>query len=70
MALNNIAYAVVNQAIDDWRYLCQGGEPAGDCNFRELERFFEREYANYMDDETAARIYKMLKLERGRMVKN
>ena len=35
--------AIIERAVMDWRLLCKGQKPTGDCNFEELERFFTEE---------------------------
>ena len=64
--LKSLAVAVVIQAVSDWRFLCNGGTATGDCNFEELEQFFERECENYLSgtDMSASEIYEKLKAER------
>lgn len=32
--------AILSQAVEDWRYLCNGGTETKDRNFKELEEFF------------------------------
>lgn len=59
-----LVYAVVMQAVRDWRSLCKGSKETKDCNFKELERFFENDCAGYVDAETAERIYERMKKER------
>ena len=36
-----LAVAIVEQAVDDWRYLCNGGKETGRCNYGELQYFIE-----------------------------
>ena len=64
--VNNIAIAVVRQAVDDWRKLCKGKPETKNRNFIELANFFENDCANYLvgTNTTADRIYKLLKRER------
>jgi len=38
--IDNLVFAIVEQAVRDWRNLCQGNTPTKDCNFDELEEFF------------------------------
>ena len=52
------------QAVQDWRALCRGRKETRTCNFKELERFFERECEVYIDRDVAKKIYNKLKLER------
>jgi hypothetical protein len=59
-----LASAIVIQAVDDWRYLCEGNKPTRDCNFNELDRFFKGGCNGYIDGELAERIYAKLKMER------
>jgi hypothetical protein len=65
-AVKSLATAVILQAVRDWRYLCKGGKETGDCNFEELEQFFESECENYLTgiNMTANGIYKALKREK------
>ena len=61
-----LAFAVVIQAIADWRYLCNGGDEARDCNFKELERFFKNDCDTYLigTDLSAEKLLTMLQQER------
>ena len=65
-AANNLAIAVVHRAIEDWRYLCAGGKETRNCNFRELELFFENNCNGFLDGTSipADRIYNLLKREK------
>jgi hypothetical protein len=65
-AVRELTTAIVRQAVDDWRYLCKGGEPRDDCDFGELTRFFESGCAGYISQGAAERIYKKLREERRR----
>lgn len=68
--LNELAYSIIKQAVDDWRWLCEGNKERGDCNFTELERFFEVDSRDYLlEDGVADRIYKKLKAERRKALK-
>lgn len=59
-----LASAIVIQAVDDWRYLCNFGIPAGGCNFTELETFFRGGCGGYIDQELSERIYQKLRAEK------
>lgn len=56
--------AVIERAAMDWRALCRGQKPTSDCNFAELERFFEVDCPNYYQI-GVGEIYRRLKAERG-----
>ena len=43
-----LSLAIVAQAIDDWRYLCDGGEEIARCNFNELTDFFKTDCDTYL----------------------
>ena len=58
--------AIVLQAVKDWLALCDGMEQTRECNFIELEEFFESDCAKYIDHSVAARIYKLMRDERKR----
>lgn len=62
--IQDLIYAIVMQAVRDWRSLCKGTEETKDCNFKELERFFENDCGGYTDAETAKQIYDKMKKER------
>lgn len=77
--MNNLAIAIVRQAIDDWRYLCKKEREAKkegksfetkDCNFRELTKFFKNDCANYLigTNISANRVWVLLQQERRRNV--
>lgn len=59
-----LASAIVIQAVDDWRYLCEGNKPTRDCNFNELDRFFKGGCSGYIDQELSERIYRKLRAEK------
>lgn len=64
-AIHNLVTAIVINAANDWRKLCKGKYPRADCNFKELERFFEHDCEFYMDkDGVISRIYAKLQQER------
>lgn len=68
-AARSLATAVILQAVRDWRYLCKGGKETGNCNFEELQQFFESECENYLQSsQVASRIYRQMKAERRRAV--
>lgn len=56
--------AIIERAAMDWRALCRGQKPTSDCNFAELERFFEVDCPNYYQI-GVGEIYRWLKAERG-----
>lgn len=41
IGIERLIYAIIRQAIDDYRALCKGKKPTHDCNFEEIERFFK-----------------------------
>lgn len=41
IGIERLIYAIIRQAVDDWRALCKGKRPTKDCNFEELEYFFK-----------------------------
>jgi hypothetical protein len=47
--INLLASAVLLQAIDDWRNLCNGHMETKDCNFAELRQFFEQNADLYFE---------------------
>ena len=60
-----IACAVVQQAADDWHYLCNGGEETQDCNFVELTDFFENELTVFgLSKKTAQEVWEIMQKER------
>ena len=62
-----LEFAIVVQAIDDWRKLCDGRTPTQACNFKELEHFFKTDAQSYMYGKTtitAKEILKWLQEER------
>jgi len=64
-ALENVMTAVVEQAVNDWRALCNGAPETSDRNFRELTHFFKHDCIAYLKDQTVAPgIYAKLKSER------
>lgn len=63
----NLAAAIVKQAVWDWRYLCKGGKPEHDLNFKELTHFFIHDCEMYCrQPKTTERIFRLMKLERRR----
>lgn len=62
--VQDLAYAIVIQAVEDWRSLCKGKTETKHCNFIELQKFFKNGCEGYIDTETAERIYDKLKKER------
>jgi phosphopantothenate synthetase len=62
--IQDLTYAIIIQAVRDWRSLCRGAKETKEYNFKELERFFKTDCAGYIDAETAKRIYNKLKKER------
>ena len=58
--------AILKQAVDDWRLLCNGSNETWDRNFKELEHAFEHELDFYLQasDLKAETIYAKLKKER------
>ena len=62
-----LEFAIVVQAIDDWRKLCGGKTKTGDCNFKEIEYFFKVYAQSYMYGKTtitASEILEWLQEER------
>lgn len=60
-----IACAVVQQAADDWHYLCSGGKETQDCNFVELTDFFENELTVFgLSKKTAQEVWEIMQKER------
>ena len=60
-----IACAVVQQAADDWHYLCNGGKETQDCNFVELTDFFTNELPHFgLSKETAQDVWEIMQKER------
>lgn len=49
-----LAHAVIMQAVEDWRWLCNGGTPTADCNFEELTHFFKEDFKFYTRKESKA----------------
>ena len=43
-----LAVAIIAQAAEDWRDLCEGKTETGDCNFIELTGFFKNEAKMYL----------------------
>ena len=64
--IDGLAVAIVVQAVEDWRRLCDGCEETNECNFIELECFFENEAKGYLDgtNTSAERILKILLREK------
>lgn len=64
--IDGLAVAIVVQATEDWRSLCKGGEETSECNFIELECFFENEAIGYLEgtNTSAERILKILLQEK------
>lgn len=64
--IDGLAVAIVVQAAEDWRRLCEGGEETSECNFIELECFFENEARGYLEgtNTSAERILKILLKEK------
>lgn len=64
--IDGLATAIVVQAAEDWRRLCNGGEETSACNFIELECFFEKEAKGYLEgtNTSAERILKILLKEK------
>ena len=58
-----LAVAIVEQAVDDWRYLCNGGKETGLCNYGELQYFIEHDAKAYLSAEvsTGAILEKLFK---------
>lgn len=68
--VEELAFAIVDRAVKDWRSLCKGRKQSGDCNFKELERFFKKDCAKFIQSqETAEKIWEQLKLERRRAMR-
>lgn len=60
----DLAYAVVEQAVRDWRWLCEGNFDDWDCNFDELTDFFKREASFYIGECAAKRLWEQMRRER------
>ena len=45
------AQAIVQQAVDDWRWLCEGNKETPWCNFDELKYFFKHESGIFIRSE-------------------
>ena len=58
--IQDLAYAVVEQAVRDWRWLCKGSFGDWDCNFEELTLFFTRDVSFYIGDEAAKRLWEQI----------
>ena len=56
--------AIVLQAVEDWRKLCEGALPTRDCSFTELDEFFQGGCCGYISQDLAKKIYNELKAER------
>jgi hypothetical protein len=67
-AINALALAVVEQAVADWRYLCNDGIKKADCNFEELTHFFKHDCDSFLvgTDILAEDILKQLLTEKAR----
>ncbi len=68
---NNLALAVVKQAVNDWRSLCEMSEEEREevktkFNFKELTYFFKNGCSDYLKETgvPATKIYRRLALER------
>lgn len=59
-----LVWAVIERAAMDWRALCRGQKPTSDCNFSELERFFDVDCPDCYQI-GVGEIYRRLKVERG-----
>lgn len=42
-AMDALRFRIIEQAVEDWRYLCAGGTPHHDRNFKELAHFFRND---------------------------
>lgn len=62
----SLSYAIVLQAIEDWRWLCEGNKESCARNFIELEKFFKKGCDTYLlgTDIRAKDILKKLMHER------
>lgn len=66
-----LAYAIIIQAVLDWRRLAAGGFEEHDCNFEELEKFFTYECDTLIEDYqfTGAQILQFLKEDQRKGIK-
>lgn len=64
--IEGLAQAVVEQAIADWRYLCDDGTETKWCNFVELEQFFKHKIGLFVRSDNGAeeRIWELMQRER------
>lgn len=64
--IDGLVEAIVQQAIDDWRYLCDDGTETYHCNFTELEEFFKVECPKLLNSkvDTAERLWEKMQEER------
>lgn len=62
--MQDLAFAVVEQAVRDWRWLCKGNFDDWDCNFEELTDFFKHDASFYIGDEAAKRLWEQMRYER------
>lgn len=46
--INDLALAIVEQAVMDWRLLCNGKLETYQCNFEELTYFFKHDCKKYL----------------------
>ena len=64
-ATQELAAAVVLQAIRDWRGLCRGRRPSKYHNFEELEHFFRHDCVDYVSNpDIAGQIWQLMQRER------
>lgn len=70
-SVQTLVYAIVKQAIADWRDLCRYGPNSHETpskNFDELTYFFQHECADMIGQETSDRIYaELLQYRKRRM---
>ena len=64
--LEGLAAAIVLQAVEDWRLLCDGGTETFYCNFDELKYFFKHESNIFIRSHsgTEQRIWEQMQKER------
>lgn len=69
-AVQELALAVVERAVMDWRELCAGEPETQDMNFAELSRFFKNDCEGYLTGTnlSARKIYNQLLVERARKI--
>ena len=60
----DLAFAVIKQAVADWRSLCKGNFDEWDCNFDELTLFFTREASFYIGSSAAKALWEGMQKER------